>query len=129
MRVLPSPEDYLFNLEATTQSQAKRLWKERIKENWNHTCAYCGSTKNLTLDHVTPKALGGKDKSDNIVCACRECNHNKGDTPFEEWYQSQYFFSEEKYASINAWTGEPYLQETPNYGHVRRRLNICYGNL
>ena len=42
-------------------------------------CQYCGSTKNLTIDHVIPKSKGGKDTWDNLVAACSTCNSLKGD--------------------------------------------------
>ena len=46
-----------------------------------HMCLYCGGQfKNhmLSRDHITPKAYGGKDKWDNVVTACKPCNHYKG---------------------------------------------------
>lgn len=46
-----------------------------------HICQYCGdifSAKELTLDHVMPKSKGGRTSWDNIVTACKKCNHQKG---------------------------------------------------
>lgn len=46
-----------------------------------HICQYCGdifSAKDLTLDHVLPKSKGGRTTWENIVTACKPCNHNKG---------------------------------------------------
>ena len=46
----------------------------------NH-CQYCGkrfSTAELSLDHVTPRRLGGLATWSNIVCACLKCNVKKG---------------------------------------------------
>lgn len=44
----------------------------------NHTCRYCRATDApLTIDHVTPKALGGTDDPSNLVAACRDCNAGK----------------------------------------------------
>lgn len=43
-------------------------------------CAYCGQKFNeseLTLDHVYPKKLGGKDSFLNLVAACKKCNNFK----------------------------------------------------
>lgn len=38
----------------------------------------------LTLDHIVPKARGGSDSWENLVCACTSCNNKKGDrTPAE----------------------------------------------
>ena len=46
-----------------------------------HACQYCGAKApdaKLTVDHVIPVALGGSDKPDNLVAACRDCNAGKG---------------------------------------------------
>ena len=46
-----------------------------------YTCQYCGSQfqcDDLTLDHVTPKSLGGKLEWENVVTACTSCNFMKG---------------------------------------------------
>lgn len=41
-------------------------------------CVYCGSSLDLTIDHVVPKAKGGQHTWDNTVVACRKCNNKKG---------------------------------------------------
>lgn len=41
-------------------------------------CAYCGSTKNLTIDHIIPICRGGSDDIKNLQCLCRDCNRKKG---------------------------------------------------
>lgn len=98
-----SPQEYLFNLYATSSSQAKRIWRQDIKENWNYECAYCGSKENLTIDHIVPRSKGGLDITKNIICSCHFCNQNKSHTPWEEWYSSQEFFSMERYEKIKNW--------------------------
>ena len=43
-------------------------------------CQYCGETlamSELTLDHVVPRAVGGKTSWENIVAACKPCNFKK----------------------------------------------------
>jgi 5-methylcytosine-specific restriction endonuclease McrA len=43
-------------------------------------CQYCGhAAKDLTLDHVIPRRLGGGSEWDNLVTACRRCNARKSD--------------------------------------------------
>ena len=42
-------------------------------------CQYCGTTKDLTLDHVIPRSKGGKTTWTNLVTACKKCNSMKGD--------------------------------------------------
>jgi len=46
----------------------------------NYTCGYCGiKSRKMTVDHVVPKAHGGKNSFENTVCACKKCNNKKGD--------------------------------------------------
>lgn len=61
---------------------SKRTRYEVLKRD-NHTCRYCGASApdvKLTVDHVTPVALGGTDAPDNLVAACRDCNAGKAST-------------------------------------------------
>jgi 5-methylcytosine-specific restriction endonuclease McrA len=51
----------------------------------NHTCQYCGiRTKDLTIDHVIPRHRGGTHAWENLVSACRPCNHRKGGKTLED---------------------------------------------
>lgn len=47
-------------------------------------CQYCGDSRDLTLDHMLPKAKGGKSTWFNLVTACKRCNTRKGDFTPEE---------------------------------------------
>lgn len=47
-------------------------------------CVYCGNKERLTLDHVVPRSLGGRDSWDNLVTACRACNAEKGNRTPEQ---------------------------------------------
>lgn len=43
-------------------------------------CAYCGCVldyKDMQVDHVIPLRLGGEDELNNMLPACRSCNHYK----------------------------------------------------
>lgn len=42
------------------------------------SCQYCGSRKDLTFDHVVPRAHGGVTSWTNVVAACAPCNLRKG---------------------------------------------------
>ena len=42
------------------------------------SCQYCGSSKELTFDHLLPRSKGGKTNWDNVVTACSSCNVKKG---------------------------------------------------
>jgi len=41
-------------------------------------CQYCGSPKDLTFDHVVPRAQGGRTTWENVATACAPCNLKKG---------------------------------------------------
>jgi 5-methylcytosine-specific restriction endonuclease McrA len=47
-------------------------------------CQYCGSTRQLTIDHVIPRSKGGKSSWNNLVTACSRCNVGKGDKSLEQ---------------------------------------------
>lgn len=41
-------------------------------------CAYCGGVA-TSVDHVIPRSRGGQHTWENVVAACRRCNHVKAD--------------------------------------------------
>ena len=52
-----------------------------------NTCLYCGGEFRdfeLTRDHLVPRSRGGHDTWDNVVAACKRCNHHKGDRLMHE---------------------------------------------
>lgn len=56
--------------------------REAIYQRDGRRCVYCGRTPpevRLTVDHVTPRQLGGRDEPSNLVTACRQCNSDKRD--------------------------------------------------
>ncbi len=60
------------------------LSRQNIFKRDGGKCQYCGSTKDLTLDHVIPRSKGGRSSWDNLVSACKNCNSKKGDFTPEE---------------------------------------------
>lgn len=99
--------EYLFNLEAMSGKEAKRLWRQSIRDAWDNKCAYCNrppiDLKSLTLDHVRPKSKGGEDRTSNCVPACKECNHSKGSEDWTQWYRRQNFYSPSAEMRIKNW--------------------------
>lgn len=62
----------------------KRTRFEVLKRD-NYTCRYCRTTDGtLTVDHVTPAALGGGDEPSNLVACCKDCNAGKSSTSPDE---------------------------------------------
>jgi 5-methylcytosine-specific restriction endonuclease McrA len=46
-----------------------------------YRCQYCGahcSENHITIDHVVPRAKGGRTTWNNVVAACPVCNRKKG---------------------------------------------------
>jgi len=61
-----------------------RMSRRSVLARDDHTCQYCGSKSNLTIDHVFPRHRGGENTWENLVCCCLRCNNKKGDkTPQE----------------------------------------------
>jgi len=74
-----------------------RFSRKNIFERDGYTCQYCGirppskrqalkwmEENSLNLDHVTPRAKGGKTTWDNVVTSCYKCNSKKGSLTLAE---------------------------------------------
>ncbi len=62
-----------------------KLSRREVFARDRHTCQYCGkSSRDLTIDHVMPKHRGGRHEWENLVTACRACNHRKGSKTLAE---------------------------------------------
>ncbi len=74
-----TPQSLMQELLTFRASDAKRMWKENIFIRDGNRCTYCGSTDNLTIDHIVPRCKGGNRWDDrNCTTACRPCNQAKG---------------------------------------------------
>ncbi|MDD9932276.1 MAG: HNH endonuclease, partial [Myxococcales bacterium] len=58
-----------------------RLSRRNVYLRDDYTCQYCAAqlpARDLNLDHVTPRAAGGRASWENLVTSCRRCNFKKG---------------------------------------------------
>ena len=56
-----------------------KLTRRELFMRDNYTCQYCGKqSRELTIDHVVPRHRGGAHRWENLVSACKACNHRKG---------------------------------------------------
>jgi 5-methylcytosine-specific restriction endonuclease McrA len=56
-----------------------KLTRKEVFIRDDYTCQYCGRRgTDLTIDHIVPRSKGGLHTWDNLVSACRSCNHRKG---------------------------------------------------
>lgn len=52
--------------------------RREVYERDNYQCLSCGSTENLSLDHITRYRDGGKDTVENLRVLCLPCNQRRG---------------------------------------------------
>lgn len=72
-----------------------------VIERDGRRCHYCGciviersqteklQQNTLTIDHKVPRSRGGTNHPDNLVVACFQCNHAKGDLPYPKAEEPQ----------------------------------------
>lgn len=79
-------------------SSRSRKWNEQIRpivlEMYNNQCVVCGTSDNLTVDHIIPKSKGGTDDIENLQAMCRTHNSSKGSffgPVVLEWKNPKYF--------------------------------------
>ena len=53
--------------------------KRQVRHLDKKRCLYCRSSSKLQVDHILPKAAGGKGGWDNLQTLCRPCNQRKAD--------------------------------------------------
>ena len=62
--------------------------RQAIYDKCHGYCAYCGRPleyKDMQVDHVIPLYNGGRDELDNMLPACRSCNHYKATLSLESF--------------------------------------------
>lgn len=62
---------------------------ERWKMENGARCVYCGTTENLSVDHLFARIKGGEDNPENLVCSCKSCNSSKGKKDMMLWYHER----------------------------------------
>lgn len=76
---------------------------------WGNRCAFCGVDANhernhgrrcLTVEHVLALTKGGLDEAANIIPACSACNCSKNNSPVENWYRQQPWFTDQRWRKI-----------------------------
>ena len=62
--------------------------RREIYDKCDNHCAYCGEYikyEDMQVDHVMPLHKGGADSIDNMLPACRSCNHYKSTLTLEQF--------------------------------------------
>jgi len=58
----------------------RNVLREKVWLKYNKHCAYCGKEleyKDMQVDHMWAKCMGGNDTLINLMPSCRRCNHYK----------------------------------------------------
>ncbi len=83
-RSFPMPSVIRLNRYIHKPYKIISLTRQNIFRRDRFECQYCGTKKDLTLDHVLPSSRGGGQTWTNLVTACKRCNARKGDFTPEE---------------------------------------------
>lgn len=83
-RTFPMPSVIRLNRYVNAPYKGVNLTRQNIFKRDNFECQFCGTKKDLTLDHVVPSSRGGAHSWLNLVTACKRCNAKKGDFTPEE---------------------------------------------
>lgn len=78
---VPVPRVIVLRYFDRVPSRHVRFSRANIFSRDTLTCQYCLSMpprSQLNLDHVIPRAQGGKTTWENVVCCCIPCNRRKG---------------------------------------------------
>ncbi len=63
----------------------RKLSRREVFQRDGFSCQYCGKrAAELTLDHVIPRCKGGQHTWENVVTACKRCNHRKAGSTLRE---------------------------------------------
>ena len=75
-----------------------RIQKYKMWEESNHRCFYCGKTMDIAqflngadveIEHIIPRSILFDDSYSNKVCACRDCNREKGNRTAMEYMEGK----------------------------------------
>lgn len=64
------------------KNRARRIPKSTrnyVLSRDGYQCQYCGSTKDLHIDHIYPFSRGGPSTKENLQVLCASCNLEKSD--------------------------------------------------
>jgi len=76
------PKVLLLRTYDKLPAQEVRFSRQTLFERDQYRCQYCGEyfeASELNMDHVIPRAMGGRTTWENIVTCCLKCNARKAD--------------------------------------------------
>lgn len=67
-----------YNPSAWVRRAAEPVDYAMVAQRDGESCRRCGTTENLTVDHIIPVIAEGPDRLSNFQLLCRSCNSRKG---------------------------------------------------
>lgn len=70
------------------QKQANGIYevsKDFYAQLYSSPCVGCGTSENITADHIVPISRGGTEAESNLQPLCGSCNSSKGNKLMSEW--------------------------------------------
>jgi len=86
----PCARHHRASQPSTTEKGLGSTWARAAREQIARepVCAWCGSTTDLTADHIVPRKYGGTI-ADGLKTLCRPCNSSRGAGPRPAHARSQ----------------------------------------
>lgn len=84
---IPAPDVIILTRFDKIYFRSVRLTKRSLYRRDDYTCQYCHKQfpdDELSMDHVNPRANGGKTSWENCVTACLGCNNKKADRSLKD---------------------------------------------
>jgi hypothetical protein len=69
---------YWWNRYKASRHISKVNIRAEVFSRDGFTCNICGTSENLTVDHIVPVLKGGGNELDNLQTLCGSCNSSKG---------------------------------------------------
>lgn len=62
-------------------SRSGSITLQKLARTYGYTCQICGDNfhlRDLTIEHVVPRSMGGLTEESNVLLTCKKCNCRKG---------------------------------------------------
>ncbi len=71
--------------EAVKKAKTFVIVDKDINRVYSGNCIRCGSSENITADHIIPLSRGGSHGIGNLMSLCKSCNSSKHNKLYSEW--------------------------------------------
>ncbi len=84
LRLIWKHKSLFYRRHETRRRNASKLQRRRELIALEGKCRKCGTTKDLTIDHIIPMSKGGSRQGlHNMQVLCTKCNRYKADKLYE----------------------------------------------